>query len=393
VYVALQEKQVRGSITFEEACDDLHNRCEAIRADELLSTPVRGNQKGLLFTENKRRNKLTGKDKAEVEQAPCLEKSCTDLVKKYLPLCGLHYHQCVSGKCAEVELKSGYGVAKFNSKTQAIDYPPSVPKDRLPTPASERPRKALTAVTFRVPDTGVLPEVSLVPLVPSRDSSVNGGDGDWDEMAPESLDQRPAVRVLASKTSSTTVVFYVDSGAGQCLSSCSTAFRSLDPCQLEVVGVAGSLPIFGIGTAIFALVLAGGSEVLVRVHNCLYSFGEFNLLSVSQMQTNHMTSIELSLEAPSIRLYSADRSVKRGQGLKRGQDFIDVPLEMDEGLYALVLEPVSSDDTRYLSSRIFDLTPPGDYSPVSQKADVGCGQYRSSRQSHQWGGLWHWLGL
>ncbi len=46
-----------------------------------------------------------------------------------------------------------------------------------------------------------------------------------------------------------------------------------------------------------------------------------------------------------------------------------VPLEMDDGLYALVLESVSSDDTRYFSSRIFDLTPPGEYSPVTQKAE------------------------
>jgi hypothetical protein len=33
VYVALQEKQLRGVVTFEEACEDLHHRCEAIRAD------------------------------------------------------------------------------------------------------------------------------------------------------------------------------------------------------------------------------------------------------------------------------------------------------------------------------------------------------------------------
>ncbi len=81
-----------------------------------------------------------------------------------------------------------------------------------------------------------------------------------EERGPESFDQRTAIRCLASRTASTTVFFYVDSGAGQCLSSCSTAFRSLGSCQLEVVGVAGSLPIFGIGTAIFALVLAGGQK-------------------------------------------------------------------------------------------------------------------------------------
>jgi hypothetical protein len=57
VYVALQDKQVRGAITFEEACDDLHHRCEAIRADEMLNTPVRDQRKTLVSTHGKRQNK------------------------------------------------------------------------------------------------------------------------------------------------------------------------------------------------------------------------------------------------------------------------------------------------------------------------------------------------
>ncbi len=235
----------------------------------MLSTPVR-NQKSLLSaevkslvsTELKRRNRDKDKDKEkgaaeQVEQAPCLEKSCHELVKKYLPLCGLHYHQCVSGKCLEVELKDGLGMAKFNSKTQTIDYPTSVPKDKLPIPASARPRKGLMlAMLATTPDLGATPDLDDVDLGEVPDGN-----------APESHDQRTAVKVLGSKASPATVVFYVDSGAGQCLSSCSTAFRALEPCQLEVVRVAGSLPIFGIGTAIFALTLVGESEVLVRVHN------------------------------------------------------------------------------------------------------------------------------
>jgi hypothetical protein len=289
-------------------------------------------------------------------------------MKKYLPLCGLHYHQCVSGKCLEVELKEGFGIARFNSKTQTIDYPKSVPKDRLPVPAAERPRKGLMmAMLTTTPDPDVRPVDQLEPS-----QLISGGDEfGVDEIPDGRVSGGPvnktAIKGLRSKVSPATVVFYVNSGAGQCLSSCSTAFRALEPCQLEVVGVAGSIPIFGIGTAIFALALAGGSEVLVRVHNCLYSFGEFNLLSISQMKTNPATSIDLLLVSPNIRLYSADNGGHRSG--KPGQAFIDVPLEMDDGLYALVLEPVSSDDTRYLSSRIFDLTPPGEYSPVSQKAE------------------------
>ncbi len=47
VYSLIQAKQVRGTITFEKACNDLRFRCEALRADDLLhashqSTRVRG---------------------------------------------------------------------------------------------------------------------------------------------------------------------------------------------------------------------------------------------------------------------------------------------------------------------------------------------------------------
>jgi hypothetical protein len=137
VYVALQDKHVRGAVTFKEACEDLHHRCEAIRADELLNTPIRGQtQKALVSTHGKKQNKAKEKDSSVVELALCLEKECLEMIKTYLPLCGLHYHQCVSGKCPEVTLKN-------NTQTQKIDYPSSVPKDRFPLPASARPRKGL----------------------------------------------------------------------------------------------------------------------------------------------------------------------------------------------------------------------------------------------------------
>ncbi len=135
-----------------------------------------------------------------------------------------------------------------------------------------------------------------------------------------------------------------------------TQGRRGDPCHIEVVGIAGKLPIFGIGTAVFALTLRGGVEILLRIHNCLYSFGEFNLLSVSQICTGLRTAVDLSLSAPNIRLYSSDDRV----GNNRKQ-FVDIPLVLDEGLYALRVEPVSSDDQRHLTSQIFDVTPPGEY--------------------------------
>jgi hypothetical protein len=136
VYVALQDKQLRGAITFEEACADLHHRCEAIRADEFLATSIRGQMRGqtpkaLVSTQGKRQNKVT----SEIEMAPCLQLGCDEMVKIYLPLRPLHYHQCISGKCSEVELKDGLGKAKYNEKTQVMDYPSTVPKNRFPLPS------------------------------------------------------------------------------------------------------------------------------------------------------------------------------------------------------------------------------------------------------------------
>jgi hypothetical protein len=93
------------------------------------------------------RLKQSGATKEETRIAKKLSKRLgwknRETVKKYLPLCGLHYHQCVSGKSPEVELKDGLGTAKYNSKMEVIDYPTAVPKDRLPLPASARIRKGL----------------------------------------------------------------------------------------------------------------------------------------------------------------------------------------------------------------------------------------------------------
>ncbi len=283
------------------------------------------------------------------------------MIKTYLPLCGLHYHQCVSGKCPEVILKENFGIAKFNSKTQKIDYPSAVPKARFPLPASARPRKGLVFCSPKFCGEEVQSEVQSIAVppdnaTPDKATLENAGES---VLGPLNCGE---TKCLAFKPSNTASTFYVDSGAGQSLSSCSTAFHSLEPCHIEVIGVAGSLTIFGIGTAVFALTLEGGKEILIRIHNCLYSFGEFNLLSVSQMQTILSSVLDLFLRSPSIRLYATD---EKGQNRKNAK-FVDIPLVMDDGLYALTMAPVSSDDPRHLTSQTFDITSAGEYFPLSQ---------------------------
>jgi hypothetical protein len=324
VYVALQDKQLRGGFTFEEACDDLHHRCDTIRADELLDTPVRGHQKALISTQAKRQNKVL----PGIELAPCLQKGCNEEVKKFLPLCPKCYHQCISGKSPEVELKDGLGKAKFNVATQAMDYPVTMPKDRVPLPRSERPRKALA---FFGP---------LLVAAPSDRAVTIPNDGTF-----------PLSSLAA---------FYIDSGAGQCLSSCSSAFVTMEACHLQVVGISGRLTIHGQGTAVF-LFSVNGQEALLRIHNCLHSFGEFNLISVSQLKMIPGNSVDFSVVSPFMRL-SLDQSEWSNQSFP---DFIEIPMSMDDGLYSLSLEPVTPSDPRYRDLPVYDITPPGEFVPVS----------------------------
>jgi hypothetical protein len=69
VYVQLQTDQLRGKVTFEQACQELHFRCEAIRADNLLDTQFKPT-KALISTEIKHVHKA---------KLPCLVQEWSSL--------------------------------------------------------------------------------------------------------------------------------------------------------------------------------------------------------------------------------------------------------------------------------------------------------------------------
>jgi hypothetical protein len=222
--------------------------------------------------------------------APCLQLGCDEMVKSYLPLCPLHYHQCISGTFLEVELKDGLGKAKYNTKTQLMDYPSTVPKNRFPLPRTERLKK-VKALAFQI---GAENTDSTLPiLIGLPDSGTEPGP------------------------SFTT--FYVDSGAGQCLCSCSSAFITMRTCHIQVVGVTGRLTIHGQGTAVF-IASVNGQDVLLRIHNYLHSFGQFNLISVSQLKMVSGNSVNFPVENPFLKF---SRSQSRGGGFFTSRCFRD----------------------------------------------------------------------
>ncbi len=143
--------------------------------------------------------------------------------------------------------------------------------------------------------------------------------------------------------------WYVDSGAGQSISSCSDAFSTLRPCAIMVVGVAGSMPIHGMGTARF-IARVNDKDVILQIHNCLFCHGEtFNLLSVSQLLRYTESSIVFKEGASAIYLKQRDSGLSLGLNLKEA-----------EGLYQMQLRPISVNDKRNIFLPKYDVTPEAD---------------------------------
>jgi hypothetical protein len=152
VYSQLQSEQLRGTITFDRACQELHHRVEAMRADDFLdSRPGRA----LISTEGKK----NGRGGVELVKVPCLAKDCAELVQPYLPLCKLCYLQCMTGKIASLPLRDNLGNAVFNSRSKMLDFPPAVPQSRFPKKGMKKGKKVLmtwgTSVTSGDQSSGV----------------------------------------------------------------------------------------------------------------------------------------------------------------------------------------------------------------------------------------------
>jgi hypothetical protein len=178
--------------------------------------------------------------------------------------------------------------------------------------------------------------------------------------AADEVMEGPSTRCLAA-TILPRVIFYVDSGAGQCLCSVSTAFSDLQPCRIEVTGVSGSLPIYGCGTANFVALDHNGRQLVVRIPNCLYERCEFNFLSVSQFNQVAGNRVDFSLDSPAVVLVSS-------AGVPRSS--ARVPLALEDGLFALQLEPLGEWDPRFESLSKYVITRKGKFVPSNSGPDL-----------------------
>jgi hypothetical protein len=113
------------------------------------------------------------------------------------------------------------------------------------------------------------------------------------------------------------------------MTACSGAFLTMRPCAVMVLGIAGTMPVHGIGTARFYCSI-GDTRCLLVIHNCLFCHGEdcFHLLSVSQMMRTGENEITFS---------------QHGSRIMNGQRHI--PLIENEGLYELRVSPAYMEDS------------------------------------------------
>jgi hypothetical protein len=135
--------------------------------------------------------------------------------------------------------------------------------------------------------------------------------------------------------------FYVDSGAGQCMCSCVDAFTEIRACAVVVVGVAGSIPIHGVGTACFLVVDSVGRECILRIHNCLLcqradTEENFNLISVSQVLETNRSTVVFSNAASTM-------AIKQG----KRQQLLTFALSPEDDLYAVTMMPLNASDKRH----------------------------------------------
>ena len=116
------------------------------------------------------------------------------------------------------------------------------------------------------------------------------------------------------------------------------------PCCVMIVGVAGSMPAHGIGTAIFVVKVSGKEHVL-KVHNCLYCHGEecFNLISVSQLLRAGKNKVIFSQDESQVIIQEDDKAT---------------PLSLweEDGLYELQAIPLCCGDDRAKALPSLNLT-------------------------------------
>ena len=132
---------------------------------------------------------------------------------------------------------------------------------------------------------------------------------------------------------------FIDSGAGQSMIAVAGAFieHTLQPRNIAMEGVSGSLVIRPIGTAEIVMRDKDGVGIILQIANCLMNPGTHNLLSLSQFQTHEDVTVDLSNTPSSIEVKQHDSTIDT-------LIHTIIPMVLDNGTYILPFTTMEPDD-------------------------------------------------
>ena len=128
-------------------------------------------------------------------------------------------------------------------------------------------------------------------------------------------------------------------------------YSNIQRCVIEIEGVAGTMMIYGIGTASIMIIAEDNQQYVGIIHQCLLGNGQHDLFSVSQIQDKDGNKCNTNT--------NTDPNMDIG-GIK-------FPLRLQDGLYELPYVPLTHNDPRLVSLPQVIITSNQPYNPVSIK--------------------------
>ena len=131
-HMHIQTNLTRGNITFLEACTDLYAQCDDSRAQEMLTNGGSGTKttRALISTAAKGLSTRNKREFTPDKTLPCPVEGCSE--KRHRGLCKLHFTQLGAGKVSSLQLRNSWGSVSWDSSSDRVKYPSTLPADRHP---------------------------------------------------------------------------------------------------------------------------------------------------------------------------------------------------------------------------------------------------------------------
>ena len=144
---------------------------------------------------------------------------------------------------------------------------------------------------------------------------------------------------------------------------------TLQPCNIEIEGVAGNTVVRTMGTAELYVQDNDGVGTILRMANCLMNPGIHTLLSLSQFQSQEGVTVSLTNNNPTL-IHTDTIGVSTV-----------IPLTLDQGTFVLPFYCLDATDPRRWTASVLEVTPAGEYTPPSSFFPDGQLRWKATRRA------------